>query len=94
MYTLNLGQLLQVILDIKRHIFNLVPSRPTLLEPQVASIAIGHQMAIIQIQVRKNFIEDVFLDGGFRVNIITKKLKIQLGLSKPKLAPYNLRMVD
>jgi hypothetical protein len=34
------------------------------------------------------------LDGGFGVNIITKKLRVQLSLSKPKLAPYNLHMVD
>jgi hypothetical protein len=32
----------------------------------------------------------VFLDGGFGDNIITKKLKVQLGMSKPKLAPYNM----
>jgi hypothetical protein len=33
-------------------------------------------MVIIQIQVGKNFIEDMLLDGGFGVNIITKKLRI------------------
>jgi hypothetical protein len=33
-------------------------------------------MAVIQVQVGKNFIEDVFVDGGFRVNIITEKLKV------------------
>jgi hypothetical protein len=42
----------------------------------VALVAIDHQMAIIQVQVRKNFIEGVLLDGGFRVNIIKKKLKV------------------
>ncbi len=34
------------------------------------------------------------LDGGFRVNIITKQLRLRLGLPKLKPAPYNLRMVD
>jgi hypothetical protein len=34
----------------------------------------------------------MFLDGGFGVNIIMKKLRVQLGLSKPKPAPYNLHM--
>jgi hypothetical protein len=29
-------------------------------------------MAVIQIQIGKNMIEDVLLDGGFKVNIITK----------------------
>ncbi len=34
------------------------------------------------------------LDGGFGINIITKQLKLRLGLLKLKLAPYNLRMAD
>jgi hypothetical protein len=33
-------------------------------------------MAIIHVQVGKNFIEDVFLDGGFGVNIIMENLKV------------------
>jgi hypothetical protein len=36
----------------------------------------------------------VLLDGGFGVNIITKYLKLWLGLPKLKPTPYNLRMVD
>ncbi len=51
-------------------------------------------MTMIQVQVGKNFIKDILLDGDSRVNIITKKLKVQLGLSKPKPAPYNLRMAN
>jgi hypothetical protein len=47
-------------------------------------------MAVIQIQVANNFIDDVFFDEGFGLNIIIGKLKIQLGLSKPNLTPYNL----
>jgi hypothetical protein len=34
------------------------------------------------------------LDGGFKVNIIIKQLKLRLGLSKRNLTPYNLRMAD
>jgi len=34
----------------------------------------------------------VLLNGGFRINIITKKLRVQLGLSKPKLPHYNMHM--
>jgi hypothetical protein len=51
-------------------------------------------MAVIQVQIGKNFIEVVLLDGGSGVNIIMKKLKVQLGLLKLKPSPYNLRMVD
>jgi hypothetical protein len=50
-------------------------------------------MVIIHVQVGKNFIEDVILNGGFKVNIITKKSREHLGLIKPKPMPYNLRMV-
>ncbi len=36
----------------------------------------------------------MLLDGGFGGNIITKQLKLRLGLPKPKPAPYNLRMAN
>jgi hypothetical protein len=36
----------------------------------------------------------VLLDGGSRFNITMEKLKVQLGLSKPKHAPYNLCMAN
>jgi len=35
-------------------------------------------------------IDNVFLNGGLGVNIITKQLSTRLGLPKLKLAPYNL----
>jgi hypothetical protein len=65
-----------VILDIKRFSPNPTPSKLVLLEPIITSIAIDHQMVVIHVQVRKNFIEDVLLDGGFGINIITKKLRV------------------
>jgi hypothetical protein len=49
-------------------------------------------MAVIQVQVGKNIIEDVWLDGGANVNIITQNLKTKLSLPKPRLVPYHLRM--
>jgi hypothetical protein len=51
-------------------------------------------MALIQVQIGKNTIEDVLLDGGYGVNIIIEQLRLKLGLPKPKPAPYNLRMAD
>jgi len=50
-------------------------------------------MAIIQVQVGKNTIGDVLLDGRSKVNIIIEQLKVKLGLPKPKPTPYNLRIV-
>ncbi len=66
------------------------------LVPKVGTIVvtIDNHMAVIQVQIGKNTIEDVLLRGGSRVNIITKQLRLRLGLPKPKLAPYNLRMAD
>jgi hypothetical protein len=93
-YTWNLGQLLRVIPNIKCYILTLVPSKPTLTILVVASIAIDHQMVVIKVQVGRNFIKYVLLDGGCRVNIIMEKLRVQLGLSKPKPTPYNLCMAD
>ncbi len=36
------------------------------------TITIDTHMAIIQIYIGKNTIENVLLDGGFRINIITE----------------------
>jgi hypothetical protein len=36
----------------------------------------------------------VLLDGDLKINIITKQLRLRLGLPKPKPTRYNLRMVD
>jgi cobalamin biosynthesis protein CbiD len=51
-------------------------------------------MAMIQIQDRKNFTDYVMIDGGFGVNIITKNLRMQLGLPKPNPTPYNMWMAE
>ncbi len=93
-YTLNLGQLLEVILDIEHYTFNLVSSKPISLEPLIALITIDHKMVVIHVQIGRNFIEDFLFYGGFVVNIIIEKLWMQLGLTKPKLEPYNSHMVD
>jgi hypothetical protein len=41
-------------------------------------------MTIIQVQARKNIVEDVLLDGGASVNIIMENFRTKLGLPKPK----------
>jgi hypothetical protein len=62
--------------------------------PEVGTtiVAIDNHMAIIQVQIVKNTTKDVLLDGGSRINIITKQLRMRLGLPNRILAPYNLRM--
>ncbi len=66
----------------------------SILEVGTTIVAIDNHMVIIQVQIGKNKIEDALLDEGFRVNIITDRLRLRLGLPKPKLAPYNLRMAN
>jgi hypothetical protein len=72
----------------EKHINSLV------LEVGTTPIAIDNHMVVIQVQIGKNTIEDLFLDGHSKINIITKLLRLRLGLPKPKHAPYNMRMVD
>jgi hypothetical protein len=42
--------------------------------PTYVVVAIDYQTTIIQVQIGKNFIDDVFLDGVCGINIIMKKL--------------------
>jgi hypothetical protein len=63
-------------------------------EINIATIEVNNQMAIIQVQVGKNIIEDVLIDGGVNVNIIIENSKTIVGLPKPRLDPYHFRMVD
>jgi hypothetical protein len=66
----------------------------TLSEVDTTTIEVDNQMVVIQVQVGKNTIEDVLLDGGANVNIIIKNLKTKLGLPKPRPSLYHLKMVD
>jgi hypothetical protein len=54
------------------------PSVATVVETHskldTITIEVDNHMAIIQIQVGKNIVEDVLIDGGTSVNIITKNL--------------------
>ncbi len=49
---------------------------------------------MIQIQVGKNFIDDVLINGIYKINILSKNLRLQLNLSKLNPTPYNLHMAD
>jgi hypothetical protein len=42
------------------------------LEVGTIVVAINNHMVIIQVHIGKNIVEDVLLDGGFGINIITK----------------------
>jgi hypothetical protein len=49
---------------------------------------------VVQVRVRKLGMKDVVLDGGFRINIVSKELRKKLRLKRPQLAPFMVCMVD
>jgi hypothetical protein len=57
-------------------------------------VAIDPHMVVIHVQVAKNMVEDILLNGGFDVNIMTKELQNQLGLPSPKPTSYTLQMAN
>ncbi len=77
-YVINLGQLLKIMPNIKRYIFNSVTFiqlvQPKPIQPKYvsATMTFNHQMVVIQVHAGKNFIDDVLIDGGFGVNIILR----------------------
>ncbi len=66
----------------------------THFELDITTIEVDNQMAVIQVQVGKNIVEDVLIDGGTSVNIIIENLTTKLGLPKPRPALYQLKMTD
>jgi hypothetical protein len=86
-YTLSLGQLLKITLELKKYLWQKLKPKKTQnlsrtttnkqinsLVPKVGTIivSIDNRMVVIQVQIGKNTIDEVLLDGGSRVNIITK----------------------
>ena len=67
------------------------PNRtPTTEELIAATEAINKHMPVISICIRKNIVDDVLLDGGSGINVITEEEHHKLGLPKPSPAPFNL----
>lgn len=64
------------------------------LDINTTKVTIDNHMDMIQVQIGRNMIDDVFVDGGIAVNIIIEKLRAKLWLFKLKLAPYNLWMAN
>ena len=71
------------------------PNRtPTTEELIAATEAIDKHMPVISISIGKNIVDDVLLDGGSVVNVITEEERRKLGLPKPSPAPFNLKMAN
>ncbi len=43
-------------------------------ELDIVAIEVNNQMVVIQVQMGKNIVEDVLIDGGASVNITTENL--------------------
>lgn len=56
------------------------------------AVAIDQNRPILVVQIGTGTLDDVYLDGGLCLNIITEDVRACLDLSKPQVAPYRLRM--
>ena len=71
------------------------PSRTSTTKELIAATeAIDKHMPVISISISKNIVDDVLLNDGSGVNVITKEERRKLGLPKPSPAPFNLKMVN
>ncbi len=56
----------------------------THFELDITTIEVDNQMVVIQVQVGKNIVEDVLIDGGTSVNIIIENLKNKVRFTQTK----------
>ena len=71
------------------------PSRTSTTKELIAATeAIDKHMPVISICIGKNIVNDVLLDSGSGVNVITEEERRKLELRKPFLAPFNLKMAN
>jgi len=78
-HTFTLGQLFKITPDLKQYVVaKFTPRRRivTTLRPNliITSMVINLHMTMIQVQVGKNLVEDVILDGRSNMDIMTKEL--------------------
>jgi hypothetical protein len=94
-----LGQFFKNVPNLKQHVvaklahgkITITTTRPNLV---IIVVVINLHMVMIQVHAGKNIVEDVLLNGGFDVNIMTKELRKQLGFPSPKPTLYTLRMAN
>jgi hypothetical protein len=85
-YKLIMGQLLQLALDLEAYCKVKISSPPKeeVIKPTCISIIAAMEsdlhMVGIQVQVGKNIVDDVLLNGGSCMNIIIEELHCKLGL--------------
>lgn len=92
-YTFTLGEFFRIAPNLRQYVVAKIAPRRRIvimLGPNlvIAFVVINPHMVVIKIQVGKNMVEDVLLDGGSNMNIMTKELQKWLRLLSLKLAPY------
>jgi hypothetical protein len=60
----------------------------------VAAIDVDRQLPILPMTIGIGTLQNVLLDGGSGVNMITEEERLRLGLPASQAAPYRLRMAD
>ena len=64
-----------------------VQEHPIVQKATTAAIAVDRQMPVIQLQICRNLVDNVLLNGDSGVNIMFEDLRRRLGLPKPNPAP-------
>lgn len=57
-------------------------------------LVIDKHIPVIWVLVGKNIVEDIQIDGGSGVNVVSEDKHERLGLSKPSPAPFNLKIAN
>lgn len=58
------------------------------------AVAVDQNLPIFSVQIGTRTLDNILLDGGLGINVITEEVRAQSGLPKPQVAPYRLRMAD
>jgi hypothetical protein len=79
-HTLTLGQLFRIASNLRQYVTTKIAPRKknvTMLGPNliIACMVVDFHMVVIKIQVGKNMVEDILLDGKSSMNIMTEELQ-------------------
>lgn len=58
------------------------------------AIDVDRELPVLTVQIGSGTLDNVLLDGGSGVNLITEEERKRLGLKNPQSAPFRLRMAD
>jgi hypothetical protein len=59
-----------------------------------AAAVINKHMPVISVSICKNMVDDILIEGGSGVNVITKDERWRLGLLKPSTTLFKLKMAN